>query len=184
MSTGVRPASVWAGRVAETLLWAAACFSLWLLTLSSINKQDITAAAIAALPCGVLAVLARHVVQGAWRFELSPLARLLLLLPVVIVLDSVRLLAVPLRVLAGRDDGKGDIKSIRAPTIEGDDPAAAGRRALLGAGVSATPGTIIMDATPDGVVRVHQMVPDRPSMLEAVLGPPRRSTGSSGNRSR
>jgi multisubunit Na+/H+ antiporter MnhE subunit len=153
-----------------------------MLTLSSINKQDITAAAIAAVPCGVLAVLARQVVQGSWRFELSPVLRFTLLLPVVIVLDTVRLLAVPLRVIAGRNDGKGEISSVRAPTIEGNDPAAAARQVLLGAGVSATPGTIVMDATPDGVVRVHRMVPDRPSMLKAVLQPRRSATSRGSNR--
>jgi multisubunit Na+/H+ antiporter MnhE subunit len=159
-------------RIAEAMLWAAACFGLWLLTLSSVNKQDVVAAALASLASGVLAVLARRVVQGAWWFELRPLVRLTLLLPLVIVLDTVRLLGVPLRVLARRSDGKGDIGSARAATIAGSGMAASGRRVLLGTGVSATPGTIVMDAAPDGVVRVHRMVPDRPSMLEAVLGPP------------
>jgi multisubunit Na+/H+ antiporter MnhE subunit len=160
-----------AGRVAEAMLWAAAGFGLWMLTLSSVNKQDIVAAGVTSVLCGVLAVLARQVISGVWRFELRPLLRFSLLLPVVIVLDTVRLLAVPLRMLAGRNDGKGDIRSVRAPTADGNGSAAAGRRVLLGAGVSATPGTIVMEAAPDGVVRVHGMVPDRPSMLEAVLGP-------------
>ena len=102
MSATARPARVWARRAAETVLWAAACFSLWLLTLSSVNKQDIVAAAAASVPCGLMAVLARQVVRGAWRFELRPLLRFALLLPVAIVLDTVRLLLVPLRVLAGR----------------------------------------------------------------------------------
>jgi multisubunit Na+/H+ antiporter MnhE subunit len=169
-------------RVAEAIVWAAACFGLWLLTLSSVNKQDIVAAAIAALPCGLMAVLARRVVQGSWRFEVSPLVRFGVRLPVVLVLDTVRLLAVPVRVICGRDDGKGDISSVRAPTIEGQGAAAAGRKVLLGAGVSATPGTVIMDAAPDGVVRVHRMVPDRPSMLDAVLGPPESGASSGGAR--
>lgn len=179
MSRRARPLSTWAWRVAEALLWAAACFGLWMLTLSSINKQDIVAAAVVSLLCGLMAVLARRVIQGAWRFELLPVVRLTLLLPVAIVLDTVRLLCVPLRVLAGKTDGGGDIRSVRAPATLGNGSAAAGRRALLGAGVSATPGTIVMDATPDGIVRVHRMVPDRPSVLQAVLGPSRRSTGSS-----
>lgn len=182
MNARGRPAEAWTRLVAEAVLWAAACFSLWLLTLSSMNKQDITAAVIAAVPCGVLAVLARRIIRGSWRFELAPVVRFTLLLPVAIVVDTVRLLAVPLRVIAGRSDGKGDIDSLRAPMIEGDRSAAAARRVLLGAGVSATPGTIVMDATPDGLVRVHRMVPDRPSMLQAVIGPPRRSDGSSRSR--
>lgn len=173
--------SVAVRRVAEATLWTAACFGLWMLTLSSINKQDITAAAIAAVPCGVLAVLGRQVVEGSWRFELPPVLRFTLLLPVVVVLDTVRLLAVPFRVVTGRNDGRGEITSVRAPTIEGNDPAAAGRQVLLGAGVSATPGTIIMDATPDGIVRVHRMVPARPSVLKAVLGA-RRSAPSGSHR--
>jgi hypothetical protein len=175
MTTAVR-------RVAEATLWACACFGLWMLTLSSVNKQDIVAAGIASFCCGVLAVLARRVIQGAWRFELRPVLRLCALLPVVIVLDTVRLLGVPFRVLAGRSDGKGELGSARARTIAGDGSAAAGRRALLGAGVSATPGTIVMDAAPDGVVRVHRMVPDRPSMLDAVLGPPESGASSGGAR--
>jgi multisubunit Na+/H+ antiporter MnhE subunit len=182
MSARGSPGSTSARLVAEVVLWAAACFSLWLLTLSSMNKQDITAAGIAAVPCGVLAVLARRVIKGSWRFEFSPVVRFTLLLPVAVVLDTVRLLAVPLQVLTGRNDGKGEFASVRAPTIEGNDPAAAGRRVLLGAGVSATPGTIVMDAAPDGVVRVHRMVPDRPSTLHAVIGPRRRSDRSSGSR--
>src|SRR5690348_2131859 len=151
MNARGRPARRWTRLVAEAVLWAAACFSLWLLTLSSMNTQDITAAGIAAVPCAVLAVVARRVIQGSWRFEFSPVVRLALLLPVAIVVDTVRLLAVPLRVLAGGNDGKGEIGSVRAPTIEGNGSAAAGRRVLLGAGVSATPGTIVMDATPDGI---------------------------------
>lgn len=181
MSARGRPGSTSARLVAEAMLWAVACFSLWLLTLSSMNKQDITAAGIAAVPCGVLAVLARHIIKGSWRFEISPVVRFTLLLPVAIVLDTVRLLAVPLQVITGRNDGKGEFASVRAPTTEGNDPAAAGRRVLLGAGVSATPGTIVMDAAPDGVVRVHRMVPDRPSMLAAVLGPAQPSDGPCGS---
>jgi multisubunit Na+/H+ antiporter MnhE subunit len=182
MSARGRPARRWTRLVAEAVLWSGACFGLWLLTLSSMNKQDITAAAIAAVPCGVLAVFARRVIEGSWRFELSPAVRFALLLPVAIVADTVRLLAVPLQVIAGRNDGTGDLASVSAPTIKGNGSAAAGRRVLLGAGVSATPGTIVMDATPDGTVRVHRMVPDRPSMLQAVIGPSRRSDGSPGGR--
>lgn len=152
--------------LAEVVFWWAACVGLWLLTLSSMSLPEAAIAAGCALPCALLAVVARRAVGGSWPVQPGWL-RWLLPLPVAVVADGVRVLGRGAGVLIGRVPA-GEVRAVR---LHRD--AAAGRwrtrQALATVLVTATPGTVVLDVAEDsGEMRVHALGAGRPSMEEVV----------------
>lgn len=127
----------------ELVVWAGLCFGAWLLTLSSVTSQDVLLAALAAVLSGVCAVGGRRVAGGRWRPRLGWI-RWYLGLPVAIVLDTARVLAL---VYSAR--GRfGEMSTVPLPGDEPDDVAAA-RCALGSLAMSASPAAYVVDADPD-----------------------------------
>ena len=151
----------------EVALWWAACVGTWLLTLSSVNTAELVAAVAAGLPCAVVAVLARRAVRG----PLSPRAawlRWLLPVPVAVLADSVRVLAVAAGALVGRRIPEGDLRRVTLPR---DRSAGAwqNRQAAAVILVSASPGSVVLDVDVDsGEALVHALTTGRPDVLKAV----------------
>jgi multisubunit Na+/H+ antiporter MnhE subunit len=152
--------------VAEVVFWWAACLGVWLLTLSSLSLSETLVAAGCALPCGVLAVVARRTVGGSWPVR-PAWARWLLPLPLAVVADTTRVLGTALTVLAGRRPS-GTERTVPLPS---DRPVARAhaRQALATVLVTAAPGTVVVDVADDsGDMRVHALGAGRPSMEEVV----------------
>jgi multisubunit Na+/H+ antiporter MnhE subunit len=151
----------------EVALWWAACVGTWLLTLSSVNTAELVAAVAAGLPCAVVAVLARRAVRG----PLSPRAawlRWLLPVPVAVLADSARVLAVAAGALVGRRIPEGDLRRVTLPR---DRSAGAwqNRQAAAVILVSASPGSVVLDVDVDsGEALVHALATGRPDVLKAV----------------
>jgi hypothetical protein len=95
----------------EILFWEAACTGVWLLTLSSVTRAELITALVCALPCAVLAVLARHAVEGSW-LPRAAWARWLLPLPVAVVADTVRILRMAVVSLLGRPIPAGEVRRL------------------------------------------------------------------------
>jgi multisubunit Na+/H+ antiporter MnhE subunit len=151
----------------EVALWWAACVGTWLLTLSSVNTAELVAAVAAGLPCAVVAVLARRAVRG----PLSPRAawlRWLLPVPVAVLADSARVLAVAAGALVGRRIPEGDLRRVTLPRDRsaGDWQNRQAAAVIL---VSASPGSVVLDVDVDsGEALVHALATGRPDVLKAV----------------
>jgi multisubunit Na+/H+ antiporter MnhE subunit len=139
----------------------------WLLTLSSVNTAELVAAVAAGLPCAVVAVLARRAVRG----PLSPRAawlRWLLPVPVAVLADSARVLAVAAGALVGRRIPEGDLRRVTLPRDRsaGDWQNRQAAAVIL---VSASPGSVVLDVDVDsGEALVHVLTTGRPDVLKAV----------------
>jgi multisubunit Na+/H+ antiporter MnhE subunit len=150
----------------EIVLWWAACLGLWLLTLSSITLPELVVGAVAALPCAVLAVLARRAVQGSWPARPAWI-RWLLPLPVAVVADSVRVLGLAAGVLIGRRIPDGELRRLRFPRDE-DAGSRRTREAVAVLLVNTSPGTVVLDIDDSGEMLLHSLGGGRPRMEEVV----------------
>lgn len=153
--------------LAELVFWWAACVGVWLLTLSSVSLPEVLLATGCALPCAVLAVVARRAVGSSWPVQPGWFPWLLPL-PAAIAADGVRVLARAAAVLAGRRMPPGDERTVR---LHRDDAPGRWRtrQALATVLVTAAPGTVVLDVDEDsGEMRVHALGDGRPAMEEVV----------------
>lgn len=153
--------------LAEVVCWWVACVGIWLLTLSSVSLPESLTAIGCALPCAILAVLARRAVEGSWPVQ-PGWSRWLLPLPAAVVSDSARVLGRAAGVLIGRRVPPGNERTVR---LRRDRSAGRWhtRQALATVLVTATPGTVVLDVDEDsGEMRVHALGAGRPSMEEVV----------------
>lgn len=153
--------------VAEVAFWWAAGVGVWLLTLSSVSLPEALIATGCALPCAVLAVVARRAVDGSWPVR-PGWARWLLPLPAAVVADAVRVLGLATLVLVGRRVPAGDEHTV---ALHRDRPVRRwrARQALATVLVTATPGTVVLDVDEESAeLRVHGLGSGRPSMEEVV----------------
>lgn len=153
--------------LAEVVCWWAAGIGVWLLTLSSVSLPEALIATGCALPCAVLAVVARRAVEGSWPVQ-PGWVRWLLPLPAAVVADGVRVLGRAAAVLGGARMPSGDEHTVQ---LHRDRPAGRWRtrQALATVLVTATPGTVVLDVDEDsGRMRVHALGAGRPSMEEVV----------------
>jgi multisubunit Na+/H+ antiporter MnhE subunit len=156
----------------EVVLWTAVATGVWLLTLSSVSLPELVAAVATALPCAVLAVAARRALGRSWSVDPS-WVRWLLPLPGAVVADTVRVLGLAARVLAGRRIPVGELR--RVP-VRRDRRAArwAARQAAVAGLLTAAPGTVVLDvADRDGgdgrpSVLLHALGAGRPRLEEVV----------------
>jgi hypothetical protein len=54
-------------KAGETLVWWLLLIGLWISTLSTVTGQELLVAAVAGLPCAVVATVGRRVYGGRWR---------------------------------------------------------------------------------------------------------------------
>jgi multisubunit Na+/H+ antiporter MnhE subunit len=138
--------------------WWAAFFALWLL-LVTISWQEVGAGVVAA----AIAATGAEAVRANDRFRFKPeprwLAKAVTLLPR--ILQESWLLA---RVLARRIIRReAPDSAFRAVPFEagGDDARSSARRALVKAGWSAAPNTVVIGVDrKENIMLVHQSVPD------------------------
>lgn len=153
-------------RAMEALVWAGLCLGVWLLTVAAVTPGELIMATPSAVVCGVLAVAARCAYGAHWSYP-SRLGVWLLRLPGILVLDTVRVLALPWLRLAGRRTDEG--KFVRVAVAPGADSTSVSRRAAAIAVVSVTPGTFVVHDDPDtGELVVHGILDGGPSMHEVV----------------
>ncbi|MEV4317055.1 hypothetical protein [Actinocrispum sp. NPDC049592] len=116
-------------RAGETLLWWVALVGLWVSTLSTITTQELVAAAVAGVPCALVAMFARRAYGGEWRLSRA------WSLPVAIVRDCAKLFS--------RETGIHRI------------PVEPHEKAVKTMVVSASPGTVVLDDEDD--LTVHTL---------------------------
>ncbi|WP_433756831.1 Na+/H+ antiporter subunit E [Nocardia sp. CA-135398] len=131
--------------VAEVLGWWAVLVLLWLATLTTFGLQELAAAAVLALPVAWAGRVGRLAVQGNWRMP-DKVPRLLAALPGAIVRDSWAALSSAAR---GRPVGRFEADELDAET---DALRRAGRAALITGVLSATPGSVVIDADNDDLL--------------------------------
>lgn len=144
------------GALLELVLWWMAGTLSWLVTVSTVTVPEIVAAASTALPCAVLARMARRATgfqaaaRGVWL-------RWAALVPAAAVTDTVRLA----RWLAGP---RGE--SLEEQRMPGTgSPGATGWRAGAMIALSSTPGSVVFYSDPDvHRIRVHVLAQGWPRL--------------------
>jgi multisubunit Na+/H+ antiporter MnhE subunit len=119
--------------------WWLLCVVVWSAGLTVVTPAEVVVAAVVAVPCAVVARLARRQVARGWRIRLAWFAGCWRL-PVTAVADTVRVW----RAAARRECGR-----TRVVRVGADDA----HRAVAVAVRSASPGQVVVDDGDD--VRVH-----------------------------
>lgn len=150
----------------ELLCWEGFCLGVWLITLSSVSMPELVTAIASSVPCAMATVATRRVLAGSWRPRAVWL-RWLMLLPVAVVADAARVLALPLR-RAGQVDECASFR--QHPLSHFDNPAReAAWQAISVLAVSATPGSYVVDVDPSrDRVLLHSLVGGAPDMTKVV----------------
>lgn len=148
-------------RVSEVAVWWAACVGTWLLTLSSVNLEDLCVAIPAGLLCGLAATTGRRLAGGRWRPQLR-WVRWLVVLPIGVVADTVGVWKAAAR--AAVDPARRGRRQVSRVPIGEPASVAAARQALVTLVVSASPGSLVIDVDPDaGELLVHSLADSAPS---------------------
>lgn len=149
--------------VAEVLVWWAVLVLVWLGTLNAFSYEELAVAALLAVPCVIAARLGRRAAGVGWSVR-ARWAGWLLHLPWAIVHDTIAMLWLAVRPDRTRDDGFDEMPLATDSTTAQQ----AGHEALATATLSATPGSVVVDATDDRLV-VHT-VPIHPTGLRRAVG--------------
>jgi multisubunit Na+/H+ antiporter MnhE subunit len=152
-------------RLFEGVCWFVAGVILWMATVSTITVAETVVAVLASAGSAVLAVMARQamslrvLVTGRWFVWLA-------LVPVGAVMDTGRLVGWLVR-RAPEPSEEDAVVHRRVPA--GTAGAAVGWRAAATAAISATPGSVVIDADGDaGRLTLHRLVSGPPSIDERV----------------
>jgi multisubunit Na+/H+ antiporter MnhE subunit len=121
----------------EVAVWWAVLVLVWLATLNSFSFAELVVAAVLALPCAVAARYGRQAAGGGWSVR-PGWARWLLSLPWALLHDTAAMLAIAVRPERQAED--------RFEDISADAPAGRGWEAAATFVVSATPGSVVVDA--------------------------------------
>jgi multisubunit Na+/H+ antiporter MnhE subunit len=157
-------------RLVEVAAWWAVLVLFWMATLSAASLAEWAVACLAALPCALAATAARAVAGGGWRVR-AGWSRWLLPLARVVPAETVRVLALAARDRRAPDPGEDPARALRRiplPESEAEDRAT-GRGAVATALLSATPGTLVVDAPPEERALLVHALDDRPSALERAV---------------
>lgn len=159
--TGSGPTAV----LAEVVIWWAAAYAVWLMSLSTVPRQELLVGAAASLPCGVAAYGARRATGDRWVLHwrwLRPVLRA----PIALVTDTVTVLS---SALTGRPAGR--FGPIDTGAVDDVAPARS-QRAVATFWLSLTPSSYVVDADPsDGRIMIHTLPGPGPSMAAAVGRP-------------
>ncbi len=144
--------------VKPLLLWWAGCFLLWFALVATTDGVELAAGAAAALIAAVAAEVVRSQRLAEHRVPPDALHRLWRL-PWLVLVDTVTVTRALWRDLRGASAMRGAFRAVPY-RVEGEDPVAAGRRAVVTARVSLTPNTYVVGFDEDeGLMLVHQLVP-------------------------
>jgi multisubunit Na+/H+ antiporter MnhE subunit len=148
----------------EVTAWWAVLVLVWLASLNSFAYAEAIVAAVLAVPCALAARQARLAAKQSLRLR-ARWARWLLRLPWTVVHDTVAMLVLALRPERTDED---DFSDVRLAGRSGERERA-GWEAAATTVLSATPGSIVVDAGPhhDRLV-VHSVPIPRTSLREAV----------------
>jgi multisubunit Na+/H+ antiporter MnhE subunit len=129
----------------EIAAWWAFLVVVWLATLNTFSVAEVVTAALFAVPAAIAARAARHAAGLRWRVR-PGWGRWLLALPAAIAHDLVAAIGLGLR----RDTRERDDEFRRVPLpAEPDAAHRTAREAVTTAVLSATPGSVVVDATAD-----------------------------------
>jgi len=148
--------------VAEVLVWWAVLVLVWLGTLTAFSYEELTVAALLAVPCAIAGRLGRRAAGVGWSVR-AGWARRLPHLPWAIVHDTVAMLGLAVRADRPRDDDFDELPLANEPTTARQ----AGHEALATAALSATPGSVVVDANEDRLF-VHTVPIHRTGLRRAV----------------
>jgi multisubunit Na+/H+ antiporter MnhE subunit len=126
----------------EIAMWWAFLVLVWIATLNTFSLQELLVAAVLAVPCAVAARAGRVAAGVRWRIP-SATRRWLLALPAAIAHDAVAVLSLGVRWRTREHDDSFTV--VKLP-LEDDDARRAGREAMTTAILSATPGSVVVDA--------------------------------------
>ena len=131
--------------VAEVAAWWPVLVLVWLATLNSFSFAELVTAAVLALPCAVAARAARRAAAVHWTFR-PRWGKWLLSVPMAIAHDTVGVL-----LLAVKRSGDDTFREVRMPKHPDG-----GQEAAATAILSATPGSVVVDAHDDTLL-VHSV---------------------------
>ena len=144
-------------RAVEALVWTALVFGVWMVTLSSIDTQDVRVACACSLAAGVLGAAGRWAIGGSWPL-VPVVGKALARLPLAALLDSGAVI-----VNAFRRHG-GHFTSVPLLGTSGMDPHAASRRVQATLLISYAPATYLLDIDErDGTALLHRTSSPAPS---------------------
>ena len=148
-------------RAVEALVWTALVFGVWMVTLSSIDTQDVRVACACSLAAGVLGAAGRWAIGGSWPL-VPVVGKALARLPLAALLDSGAVI-----VNAFRRHG-GHFTSVPLLGTSGMDPHAASRRVQATLLISYAPATYLLDIDErDGTALLHRTSSPAPSSNDA-----------------
>jgi multisubunit Na+/H+ antiporter MnhE subunit len=131
-------------------VWTAVCLGVWLLTLSSVDSEELVIGSICALLSGMAAVAVKRVLGVTWSLGAVPFGRLSKL-PVSIVADTAQILLRPFR----PNPKPARLRSLDVPT--GDDAASITYRVTAILALSGTPGSMAIDFAPGEGLLLHSL---------------------------
>jgi multisubunit Na+/H+ antiporter MnhE subunit len=148
--------------------WTAGTFLLWILVTSTFRGAELVLGAVAS----VLTAAAVEAVREREPFLFRPRLRWVrraLHLPIRVVSETWMLVVVLLRHATGARRVRGAFVAVRVRNGSPDDPEDAARRALLVAGLSVAPNTVVVGLDAErGELLAHQLVPDVSGLLDEV----------------
>ncbi|HEX3792100.1 MAG TPA: Na+/H+ antiporter subunit E [Pseudonocardiaceae bacterium] len=150
----------------ETFVWWVILVGVWLATLSAFSFEELAVAAVLALPCAVAAGAARRAAEVRWTVG-SGWAQWLLALPGAVLHDTAAVLRLGMR--WQRREDEDEFRRVPLPT-ESADGRRAGREAVTTEVLSATPGSVVVDADEHDGLLVHAMPIGRTRLEQETTG--------------
>jgi multisubunit Na+/H+ antiporter MnhE subunit len=149
--------------------WWTVSMLLWLAFTTTINKAEATVGFGASIVAATAGEVVRSRVELGFRLRLRWL-RHALRLPRAIAADTWTVLAVLTNHVTGHRRVRGVWRAVPFAHGGPDEPEAGARRALVTAGVTMTPNTIVVGIDPDrDELLVHQLA-SAPADLDRLLG--------------
>ncbi|HEX4722045.1 MAG TPA: Na+/H+ antiporter subunit E [Pseudonocardiaceae bacterium] len=134
--------------------WWAFLVVVWIATLNTLSTQEVVTAAVLAVPCAIAARAARRAAELRWTIA-PRWGRWVLALPPAIAHDTVAVLRLAMRRRTSESDD--EFRVLKLPA-ERDDGRRTGREAVTTAVLSATPGSVVVNAGDDhDELLVHAM---------------------------
>jgi multisubunit Na+/H+ antiporter MnhE subunit len=148
-------------------VWGA-CFGLWLLLTSTVDRTELlTGAGAAAIAATAFEVIREHGAPRArphWSW-LKPAP----MVPVLVVRDTVVVFVELVRQLRGGRRKPGRLRIVPLPDI-GDEAERNARHLFVTVGVSLSPNTYVIGFEPErNEMLVHQLVPTRPTSVDDLF---------------
>jgi multisubunit Na+/H+ antiporter MnhE subunit len=158
----------WRRLVSAWLIVWGACFALWVLLTSTVDRTELlTGAVAAAIAASAFEVMREHGAPRArprWSW-LKPAP----LIPLLVVRDTLTVFTELVRQLRGGRRRPGRLHAVALPDI-GDDAERKARHLFVTIGVSLSPNTYVIGFEPDrNEMLVHQLVPTRPASVDELF---------------